>query len=75
MDMGGAGLGDRVEDLLALAAAAVGRGDWAGARDAYQRALEGGERAATLEGLAYACWWLRDDVTTRSRPPACWPSR
>jgi hypothetical protein len=21
-------------------------------------------RAATLEGLAYACWWLRDDATS-----------
>ena len=23
-----------------------------------------GETAATLEGLAYVCWWLRDDATT-----------
>jgi LuxR family transcriptional regulator, maltose regulon positive regulatory protein len=64
MDSGGTELGERVEDLLALAVAALGRGDWAGARHAYQRALEVGESAATLEGLAYACWWLRDDVAT-----------
>jgi LuxR family transcriptional regulator, maltose regulon positive regulatory protein len=64
MDSGGTGLGGRVEDLLALATAALGRGDWAGARDAYQQALAVGETAATLEGLAHACWWLRDDVTT-----------
>jgi hypothetical protein len=64
MDLGGTGLGERVEDLLALAAAALGRGDWADARDAYQRALAAGEDAATLEGLAYACWWLRDDAVT-----------
>jgi hypothetical protein len=54
----------RVEDPLAVAAAALAEGDWAGARDAYRRALDAGERAATLEGLAYACWWLRDDATT-----------
>ena len=52
------------EDMLALAAASLQRGDWADARDAYQRALAAGEDAATLEGLAYACWWLQDDVTT-----------
>jgi LuxR family transcriptional regulator, maltose regulon positive regulatory protein len=64
MDLGGTGLGERVEDMLALATAALGRGDWADARDAYQRALAVGEDAATLEGLAYACWWLRDDAVT-----------
>ena len=62
--MGGTGLGERAEDLLALAAAALERGDWADARDAYQLALAVGEDAATLEGLAYACWWLRDDAIT-----------
>jgi LuxR family transcriptional regulator, maltose regulon positive regulatory protein len=64
MDLGGAGPGERVEDMLALGAAALGRGNWADARDAYQRALAVGEDAATLEGLAYACWWLRDDAVT-----------
>jgi DNA-binding CsgD family transcriptional regulator len=63
MDGGGGGIGGRVEDPLAAAAAALADGDWARARDAYRRALDAGERAATLEGLAYACWWLRDDET------------
>lgn len=64
MDSGGTEVGERVEDMLALAAAALGRGDWADARDAYQQALAVGEDAATLEGLAYACWWLRDSAVT-----------
>jgi hypothetical protein len=64
MDSGGTGLGERAEDMLALAAPALERGDWADARDAYQRALAVGEDAATLEGLAYACWWLRDAAIT-----------
>lgn len=64
MDAGGTGPGERVEDMLALGAAALGRGDWADARDAYQQVLTVGEDAATLEGLAYACWWLRDAAIT-----------
>ena len=64
MDLGGTGLGEPAEDLLTQAAAVLGRGDWADARDAYQRALAVGEDAATLEGLAYARWWLRDDAVT-----------
>jgi uncharacterized protein HemY len=74
MDLGGAGPGERVEDMLALGAAALGRGNWADARDAYQRALAVGEDAATLEGLAYARWWLRDDAVTvdsAARRSAC----
>jgi hypothetical protein len=62
--LGGAGPGERVEDMLALGTAALGGGNWADARDAYQRALAVGEDAATLEGLTYACWWLRDDAVT-----------
>jgi hypothetical protein len=50
--------------LFALAAAALGRGDWADARDADQQPLAVGEDAATLQGLAYACWWPRDDAVT-----------
>jgi hypothetical protein len=56
MGSGASGRGERDEELLALAGAALGRGDWAGARDAYRQVLEGGESAAVLEGLAYACW-------------------
>jgi DNA-binding CsgD family transcriptional regulator len=64
MGSGASGRGQRGEELLALAGAALGRGDWAGARDAYRQVLEGGESAAVLEGLAYACWWLQEDATT-----------
>jgi hypothetical protein len=64
MGSGASGRGERGEELLALAGAALGRGDWAGARDAYRQVLEGGESAAVLEGLAYACWWLQEDATT-----------
>jgi hypothetical protein len=64
MGSGASGRGERGEELLALAGAALGRGDWAGARDAYRQVLEGGESAAVLEGLAHACWWLQEDATT-----------
>jgi DNA-binding CsgD family transcriptional regulator len=63
MESGGTGLSEPIgEDLLGTGAAALGRGDWAGARDAYRRALEVEETAAALEALAYASWWLRDDM-------------
>jgi hypothetical protein len=55
MDLGGTGLGERAEDLLALAAAALERGDWADARDAYQLALAVGEDAASHPGGSGLC--------------------
>src|SRR5689334_8063437 len=50
-------------ELLAAAGSALGRADWAEARDLYERALAIAESAEGLEGLAVASWW-QDDVTT-----------
>jgi ATP/maltotriose-dependent transcriptional regulator MalT len=44
--------------------AALGRGDWTGARTAFETALEQEESAEALEGLGLAAWWLDDAVTT-----------
>jgi ATP/maltotriose-dependent transcriptional regulator MalT len=38
--------------------AALARGDWEAARDAFQTVLAGREDAAALEGLGQAAWWL-----------------
>ena len=37
---------------------ALARGDWAGARDAFETALRTQESAEALEGLGLAAWWL-----------------
>lgn len=42
--------------------AALRRGDWAGARDAFQAALAAGAGARARNGLGQALWWL-DQVT------------
>ena len=44
------------------ARAALARGDWEAAREAFQADLAEREDAATLEGLGMAAWWL--DATT-----------
>lgn len=53
-----------VEELLDAGSAALRNGDWAGAREAFQTALDLEESAGAREGLAAASWWLRDDATT-----------
>jgi DNA-binding CsgD family transcriptional regulator len=50
-----------VSDLLAAAGAALGRRDWAAARELYEQALAADPGADALEGFAVASWWL-DDV-------------
>ena len=44
-------------DVLA-GQAALARGEWETARDAFQMVLAGHEDAAALEGLGMAAWWL-----------------
>jgi DNA-binding CsgD family transcriptional regulator len=46
---------------VAAGQAALARGDWAGARTAFESALKEAETAEALEGLGEALWWL-DDV-------------
>ncbi len=48
------------EELLARGREALGRGDWAAARDALQEAVANSESAAALEDLGTALWWLDD---------------
>jgi DNA-binding CsgD family transcriptional regulator len=38
--------------------AALGRGDWAAARHAFELSLQTGENPEALEGLGLAAWWL-----------------
>ncbi|HEU5003272.1 MAG TPA: LuxR C-terminal-related transcriptional regulator [Actinomycetota bacterium] len=58
-------------DGVALARAALARGEWATARAAFEAALAGGESPGTLEGLARACWWLEDlDACAEARERA-----
>ena len=42
--------------------AALARGDWRTARDAFDRALQHGETPEALEGVGLACWWLDDEA-------------
>src|SRR5581483_1596992 len=49
---------------LAEGRAALDRGDWEAARDAYALALAEGETPEALEGLGLAAWWLDDAQTT-----------
>ncbi len=49
------------DELLASAGQALATGAWNEARRSYERALEFGESADALEGLAVAAWW-QDDV-------------
>ena len=36
-------------------------GDWVGARERFERALEHDESATAFEGLSWAAWWLDDE--------------
>jgi DNA-binding CsgD family transcriptional regulator len=40
---------------------ALASGDWEGARDAFQDALDSTDSAEALDGLGRALWWLRDE--------------
>jgi len=48
----------RPREQLAAGSAALTRGDWAAARDAFQSAWSAQESADALDGLARALWWL-----------------
>jgi ATP/maltotriose-dependent transcriptional regulator MalT len=43
---------------------ALRRGEWQGAREAFERALEQEETPEALEGLGQSAWWLDDAATT-----------
>lgn len=49
------------ESALARGYEALGSGDWEGARDAFQDALDSTDSAEALDGLGRALWWLRDE--------------
>lgn len=51
-------MGSHVEDPFSAGNEALAAGDWAGARDSFQAALEQEETAEGLAGLADALWWL-----------------
>jgi DNA-binding CsgD family transcriptional regulator len=52
-------------------AAALARGDWEAAREAFSAALEAEESGAAWEGLGWAAWWLSDEgLTLRAREAA-----
>jgi len=53
-----------VSDLLAAGRAALARGAWEEARDAFAAAVEGEASGAALEGLGWAGWWLSDEQLT-----------
>lgn len=54
----------QVDELLSQGMAALGSGDWSGARDAFRSSLSLQETASGLEGFAAASWWLRDGTST-----------
>lgn len=47
-------------DAVAAGYAALARGAWAQARDAFGEALARGEHPSALEGTSWAAWWLED---------------
>lgn len=47
-------------DPLAVGSAALARGDWPVAREAFQAAWAAAESAEALDGLGRALWWLND---------------
>jgi DNA-binding NarL/FixJ family response regulator len=49
------------ETALGRGYEALGSGDWEGARDAFQQALDSAGSAEALDGLGRALWWLRDE--------------
>jgi hypothetical protein len=56
---------------IADGTAALKRGEWEDARDAFAAALAAEETGAAWEGLGWAAWWLSDEATTlRAREAA-----
>ena len=56
---------------IADGTAALARGDWEAAREAFSAALEAGESGTAWEGLGWAAWWLSDEaLTLRARESA-----
>ena len=53
-------------DLAAEGAAALARGDWGRARDAFAGVLRDEDSAEAWEGLGWAGWWLDDEALTLS---------
>jgi len=53
-----------LDDPVAAGDEALGRGDWAAAREAYRRALEIEDSGPAWEGLGWANWWLCDEEGT-----------
>ena len=49
------------ETALGWGYEALASGDWEGARDAFQDALDSTDSAEALDGLGRALWWLRDE--------------
>jgi DNA-binding NarL/FixJ family response regulator len=49
------------ETALGRGYEALASGDWEGARDAFQEAVDSTESAEALDGLGRALWWLRDE--------------
>jgi DNA-binding CsgD family transcriptional regulator len=53
------------DDALGAGRAALARGAWAEAREAFEAAVgDGGESGPALEGLGWAGWWLADERLT-----------
>ncbi|HEX6206916.1 MAG TPA: response regulator transcription factor [Actinomycetota bacterium] len=71
-------MANQVDDLFAAGNEALASGDWASARDSFRSALEHGETAEGLVGLADALWWLgeiQDAVSFRERAYAAFRRR
>jgi DNA-binding NarL/FixJ family response regulator len=51
---------DLADDPIALGAAALARGDWAGARRHFEISLRHGETGRALDGLSDALFWLEE---------------
>lgn len=56
--------GRPLADLLGAGWAALAKGDWPGARTAFESALHQEETAEALEGLGWTAWWLNDVSVT-----------
>lgn len=51
-------VGTERDTLMAAGKSALEAGDWSAARESFQAALDLGETAEALQGLADALWWL-----------------
>jgi ATP/maltotriose-dependent transcriptional regulator MalT len=52
------------DDPIVLGRAALGRGDWAGARRHFEAAISHGETGPALNGLSDALFWLEESETS-----------